>query len=148
MRFQCQPGCIRCCEEKGFIYVTPEDIAAHVGLSRAEFRRKYLCGTAPLLRFRKPRNGQCSFLKADGCAVHEIKPMQCRSFPFWPELLDNASARREAAAYCPGLNRGPLVNIAQARKIADQIQAAFPQLYDPPLNKTDRQLRSTKQNRS
>jgi Fe-S-cluster containining protein len=134
MRFQCQPGCIRCCEQKGHIYVTPEDIArlaAHVGLSRAEFRRKYLCGTAPLLRFRKPRNRQCPFLKSDGCGVHEIKPMQCRAFPFWPEILDKASERREAAAYCPGLHHGPLVNITLARKTADQIQAAFPQLYDP-----------------
>jgi hypothetical protein len=57
--------------------------------------------------------------------------MQCRAFPFWPEILDKASERREAAAYCPGLNHGPLVNITLARETADQIQAAFPQLYDP-----------------
>src|ERR1700758_3852074 len=48
MRFQCQPGCIRCCEQKGFVYVTREDIARlaeHLGITRAEFRRQYLCGT-------------------------------------------------------------------------------------------------------
>jgi hypothetical protein len=133
MRFQCQPGCIRCCEQKGFVYVTREDIARlaeHLGITRAEFKRRYLCGTAPLLRFRKQRQKQCPFLLSDGCSVHEVKPLQCRSFPYWPELLDKASERREAAAFCPGMNRGPLVNIEAAREIANEVQRAFPQLYE------------------
>ncbi len=48
MRFLCQSGCIRCCEQKGFVYVTRDDIARlaeHLGITRAEFRRRYLCGT-------------------------------------------------------------------------------------------------------
>jgi len=62
--------------------------------------------------------------------VHAIKPLQCSSFPYWPELLDQASERREVAAYCPGMNQGPLVNIDLAREVADQVQREFPQLYD------------------
>jgi hypothetical protein len=133
MRFQCQAGCIRCCEAKGFVYLTPEDIARlaeHLGISRAEFRRRYLCGSPGLLRFRKLRHKQCPFLLADGCSVHEVKPLQCSSFPYWPELLAKASERREAAQYCPGMNKGPLVNIEHAREVAAEIQRAFPQLYD------------------
>jgi len=133
MRFQCQPGCIRCCEQKGFVYVNRDDIARlarHVGLTRAEFTRRYLCGSRGLLRFRKPPKKQCPFLLADGCSVHEIKPLQCSSFPYWPELLDKVSERRAAAEYCPGMNRGPLVNIDAAREVAQQVQTAFPQLYD------------------
>ncbi len=132
MRFECQPGCIRCCEAKGFIYVTGEDVArlaAHVGLTRAEFKRRYLCGAAPLLRFRKQRNKQCPFLLSNGCSVHAVKPLQCSSFPYWPEVLAKASERREVAGYCPGMNRGPLVNIEAAREIATQVEKAFPQLY-------------------
>jgi hypothetical protein len=133
MRFQCQPGCIRCCEQKGFVYVTREDIArlaGHLKITQAEFKRRYLCGTAPLLRFRKQRQKQCPFLLSNGCSVHEVKPLQCKSFPYWPELLDKASERREAAEYCPGMNRGPLVNIEVAREVADEVQRAFPLLYD------------------
>jgi len=133
MRFQCQPGCIRCCEQKGFVYLTREDIArlaVHLKITGAEFKRRYLCGTPPLLRFRKPRHKQCPFLLSDGCSVHAIKPLQCSSFPYWPELLDQASERREVAAYCPGMNQGPLVNIDLAREVADQVQREFPQLYD------------------
>lgn len=133
MRFQCQPGCIRCCEQKGYIYVMKDDIsrlAAYLEISRAEFRRRYLCGRAPLLRFRKLRNKQCPFLLADGCSIHAIKPLQCSAFPYWPELLDKASERREAASYCPGMNKGPLVNLELARDTANRIQRAFPSLYD------------------
>jgi hypothetical protein len=133
MRFQCQPGCVRCCEAKGFIYVTREDIgrlADHLKITRTEFTRRYLCGTAPLLRFRKQRNKQCPFLLPNGCSVHSIKPLQCSSFPYWPELLADPKERREAAEYCPGMNKGPLVNIEYAREIAAQVQEAFPELYD------------------
>lgn len=133
MRFECQSGCIRCCEQKGFVYVTREDIARlaeHVGLTRAEFKRRYLCGTAPLLRFRKQRHKQCPFLLAGGCSVHAIKPLQCSSFPYWPELLASADERRAAAKYCPGMNRGPVVNGEIARAVAAQVQLAFPELYD------------------
>ena len=133
MRFQCQPGCIRCCEQKGHVYLTRDDIArlaAYLGLRRAEFRRRYLCGEPPLLRFRKQRHKQCPFLRADGCSVHAAKPLQCSSFPFWPEILGSAAERRNTEAYCPGLNRGPLVQLTLAREISGQVQEAFPTLYD------------------
>lgn len=133
MRFVCQPGCTRCCEVKGHVYVTREDIARlaeHLGITRAEFKRRYLCGAAPLLRFRKLRHKPCPFLLADGCSVHAVKPLQCSSFPYWPELLASAEERREAAKYCPGMNRGPLVDMESAREIAARVQSAFPQLYD------------------
>jgi Fe-S-cluster containining protein len=132
MRFQCQSGCIRCCEQKGLVYLTRNDIAriaAHLEITCAEFKRRYLCGTAVLPRLRKPRHKQCPFLLANGCSIHAVKPLQCSSFPYWPELLARAAERQETAQFCPGMNHGPLVNISLAREIASQVQQAFPQLY-------------------
>jgi Fe-S-cluster containining protein len=131
MHFQCQPGCIRCCEREGSVYLNGDDIlrlAGHLGITRTEFRRRYLCGRGPLLRLRKPRQKQCPFLAASGCSVHSAKPLQCSAFPYWPELLADAGQRREVAGYCPGMNHGPLVNMESARRIAGQVQRAFPQL--------------------
>jgi hypothetical protein len=115
------------------VYVNREDIArlaSHLAISQAEFKRRYLCGVAPLLRFRKPRNKQCPFLNSNGCSVHSVKPLQCSSFPYWPELLASAGERRQTAQFCPGMNRGPLVNIESASRVAAELQRAFPQLYD------------------
>ena len=32
----------------------------------------------------------------------------CRTWPFWPELLESPHAWAEAARHCPGMNEGPL----------------------------------------
>lgn len=134
MRFQCQPGCIRCCEQPGHIYLSPADVARlarHLKLTQAEFRRQFVCGPKGRERLRKPRAKQCPFLIAKGCGVHAVKPLQCKAFPFWPEILDKASERRDAAAYCPGLGHGPLINIRVARRVANQVQREYPNVYQP-----------------
>ena len=46
----------------------------------------------------------CIFWR-DGCAVYEARPFQCRSYPFWRELLASKKAWREAARSCPGIGR-------------------------------------------
>lgn len=114
--------------------MTGEDIvrlAAYLGLAGEEFRRIYLCGTTPM-RFRKQRKKQCPFLLPDGCAVHLAKPLQCSSFPHWPELMSK-TGRDEAAEYCPGINRGPHVDLKAAKKTANRVQKSFPELYDEPV---------------
>jgi uncharacterized protein len=56
------------------------------------------------------------------CRVHSVKPMQCRSFPFWPELLDTASAWEYARQDCPGMDapEGRLYSADEIRKIRDR----------------------------
>ncbi len=132
-QFACQPGCTNCCQQRGFVYLTEDDVkraAAFLRLSAAEFERQYLFRTRHLRRLRKPRGAQCPFLREGGCAIHPVKPQQCRAFPFWPEFVASASARREAAGYCPGIGAGPLIAIETARATADSMRASYPELYD------------------
>ncbi len=103
MRFRCIPGCTECCRQRGFVYLTEDDIAAaaaHTGMTPAAFERRYVYRTRRLRRFRKPRGSQCPFLLPAGCALHPDKPEQCRTFPFWPDILSGELD----AAYCPGLD--------------------------------------------
>src|SRR4029453_16665706 len=95
MRFECQPGCTTCCQQKGYVYLTEDDIlraAAFLNLSPAQFERKFVYRTTNLRRLRVPREAQCGFLREDGCSIHPAKPKQCRLFPFWPELVDDKKA--------------------------------------------------------
>jgi len=134
MRFQCQRGCIRCCEQSGHVYLNRDDIArlaAHLGIARTEFQRRYVCGPPSRPRLRKPRGRQCPFLDTGGCSVHAVKPLQCSAFPFWPELMSSSAERRRVAVYCPGMNRGPLVNLTSARRTATRVRKAFPDFYSP-----------------
>jgi Fe-S-cluster containining protein len=132
LQFQCQPGCTACCNQKGYVYLTEDDLlraAAYVGMSAQAFEARYIYRTKNVLRFRKPRGSQCHFLKTDGCSIHPAKPTQCRTFPFWPELVQNRANWAWTARTCPGINQGELIQIGEALEIAQEMVRAFPSMY-------------------
>jgi Fe-S-cluster containining protein len=132
LRFACQRGCTNCCNVEGFVYLTEEDLrraARYLGLSPEEFEKRYVYRTRRRLRLRKPRHAQCHFLLEDGCSIHPVKPTQCRLFPFWPELVEDAGAWKATAVRCPGIGKGPLIQIGTALETADEMRRAYPALY-------------------
>jgi len=133
LRFECQPGCINCCTQKGFVYLTESDllrIAGYLEMKPAAFERKFVYRTKTLLRLRVPRESQCHFLQDGGCGIHAVKPTQCRIFPFWPELVENKKEWRKAAAYCPGIGKGELIQIETAQAQAKEMRTAYPSSYE------------------
>ena len=132
LRFECQRGCTECCRQRGFVYLTEQDLlraAAFLGMTAEAFERKYVYRTRRRLRLRVPREAHCHFLNAEGCSIHPAKPTQCRIFPFWPELVESRREWHKAAAYYPGIGKGPLIQIADARRDAAEMRQNYPQLY-------------------
>jgi uncharacterized protein len=132
LRFECQPGCTACCEQEGFVYLTEADIvraATFLGMRPAAFERQYIYRTRHRMRLRVPRGAQCHFLRDGGCGIHPAKPTQCRIFPFWPELVESKAQWRKTARYCPGMGKGPLIQIAEARAQASEMRSAYPEMY-------------------
>ena len=133
LRFACQPGCIKCCQQKGFVYLNQADIeriAGHFGLAPAAFEAAYCYRTKKRVRLRVPRAAPCPFLLSDGCSIHAVKPVQCRIFPFWPELVESRREWRKTARYCPGIGQGPLIQIETAQALAQEMREAHPASYD------------------
>lgn len=133
LRFECQPGCTRCCNVEGYVYLSEEDLgraAAYLGLSPAEFETRYVIRYRHRLRFRKPKNSQCHFLNENGCSIHAVKPTQCRLYPFWPELVESRQAWNAERKRCPGIGKGELVQIGTACEIASEMKQAYPALYE------------------
>ncbi|MBZ5605867.1 MAG: YkgJ family cysteine cluster protein [Acidobacteriia bacterium] len=133
LRFECQPGCTACCDQEGFVYLTEDDLikaAAFVGMTARAFEKKYVYRTANSLRLRKPPEKQCPFLESHGCSIHPAKPTQCRTFPFWPELVENVTAWKLTKRYCPGIGKGPLIQIGTAMEIAEEQRRAYPDDYE------------------
>jgi Fe-S-cluster containining protein len=132
LRFECQPGCTACCEQKGFVYLTEDDVpraAQFLGMTAAAFERKYVYRTKNRRRLRVPRDSQCTFLRNGGCSIHPAKPTQCRIFPFWPELVQSRQEWLKTAKYCPGMGKGPLIQIDVARGQAAEMRAGYPEMY-------------------
>lgn len=131
-RFACQPDCSNCCQVEGQVYLTEADLqrmAEFLSLSAEAFEARYVYRTARHIRLRKPPDRQCYFHRDNRCAIHAVKPTQCRTFPFWPELIESEDAWNEAAHYCPGMGKGELVQIETAILIADEMYRAYPAMY-------------------
>ncbi len=114
------------------MYLTDDDIAraaGFLGLTADAFERRYVFRTRRRARLRVPRDANCHFLFEGGCSIHAAKPTQCRIFPFWPELVESRREWRKTARYCPGIDQGPLVRIAEARQQAEEMRQAHPALY-------------------
>src|SRR5690349_21288187 len=118
LRFECQPGCTECCRQKGFVYLSEADLtraAAFLRMQAADFEKRYVYRTSRRMRLRVPRDANCPFLLDQGCSIHPAKPDQCRAFPFWPELIESRREWLKTARYCPGIGKGPLIQIEAAR---------------------------------
>mgnify|MGYP001057397522 FL=1 len=132
VRFACVRGCTLCCRQPGYVYLTEDDLrraAARLGLTPRDFERRYVYRTARSLRLRKPRGSSCYFLNATGCLLHPDKPTQCRMYPFWPELVEDACAWKREADFCPGIGRGPLLSAQAIRRRAARMRRAYPDMY-------------------
>jgi Fe-S-cluster containining protein len=134
LRFSCQPGCTKCCETVGYVYFTDDDIARaadFLGLTAAEFEQRYIYRTRYLRRMLKPKTAQCHFLREGGCSIHPVKPVQCRVYPFWPEMVEDRRAWRREARVCPGIGTGDLIQIGDALEVASEMRTAYPAMYTP-----------------
>ena len=132
LRFECQPGCTNCCDQEGFVYLTEDDLcraAKFVGMTPAAFEARYVYRTRHQMRFRKPPDKQCPFLEEHGCSIHPANPTQCRTFPFWPELVESHKEWKRTACMCPGIGKGKLIQIGSAMEIAEEQRRAFPRDY-------------------
>lgn len=133
IRFVCQPGCTRCCDVSGYVYLTEDDVknaAAYLKMTAAAFEAKYIYRTRHMRRLRKPRRAQCHFLGQGGCGIHPVKPVQCRLFPFWPELIESRQEWRATGRWCPGVGQGELIQITQALEVAHEMKVAYPDHYE------------------
>jgi Fe-S-cluster containining protein len=116
LRFQCT-GCGGCCygDQDSYIAVSAaeaEGIRAYLGVSAAWFRRRYLSRVDGIgLGLRIEPEGRCVFLDKTGhCRIYARRPAQCRSYPFWPELVASRGAWQAEARRCEGIGRGPGVS--------------------------------------
>ena len=122
LRFSCTQ-CGKCCMTGGdyHVFLTESEaqkICSHLQLSRGWFRRRYLrrLKQGDLVLASGTGDG-CIFLSAKGhCRVYPVRPLQCRAYPFWPELAGNARAWNSETRRCEGINQGEIVPLASIRR--------------------------------
>lgn len=122
IRFECQ-GSGKCCVsrgEYGFVYVTVEDrrrFARHLKISTQSFTKQYCQRTDGFWHLKdNQKTGNCIFLKAQSCSAYRARPTQCRTWPFWPEVMNAKTWSKEVASFCPGVGKGKLWSAKEIEK--------------------------------
>lgn len=104
----CAGNC--CIGESGYIWVTQNEItrmAKYLNMEEEAFINEYLLK----IRYRftlieLPYKGGfgCIFFDRTQkmCSIYEVRPSQCRTFPFWEHFKDNID---EVETECPGIIR-------------------------------------------
>ncbi|MFN3696248.1 MAG: YkgJ family cysteine cluster protein [Pseudobdellovibrio sp.] len=112
LKFECQ-GSGNCCTshgEFGFVFLTLEDrrrFAKHFNMTTSAFTKQFCDLRDGVWHLKEdPKNPDCMFLKNKRCSAYEARPTQCRTWPFWPEVMNPKSWQKEVASFCPGIGKG------------------------------------------
>ena len=134
LSFKCS-CCGNCCTGgPGFVWMSSEEVdllAEHLNLSRKQTLEQYCRRIGSRISLNERRNAQgqydCVFLKdlpaekiagkatqpRRVCGIYEVRPLQCRTWPFWDGNLSSARAWDKASERCPGMNRGKKYSLQQ-----------------------------------
>ena len=133
LRFSCTQ-CGNCCSgPPGYVWFTYDEAAAMAEfhkLDMIEFLRRFahtIDGKWTLNEISHPggKGYDCTFLRREEgtgkalCSIYNVRPQQCRTWPFWPNLLESPARWKRATATCPGMDNGKLYPIEQIRIIRD-----------------------------
>jgi Fe-S-cluster containining protein len=133
LRFSCSL-CGACCTgSEGYVLITDEErdaLAARLAISQDEFDDRYtkMTSLGKSLSETPTEHGlDCVFLDRETipgkavCGVYEDRPAQCKTWPFWKSNLSSHRAWQQAAAGCPGIDRGRLIAPEQIRESRDVV---------------------------
>ncbi len=133
LRFECTQ-CGNCCTgPPGYVWFTKDEgraMAEELGLDIAEFQTRYARRAIGrwTLQERKTEHGyDCVFLDRTSkpgkalCGIYKARPQQCRTWPYWPEIVRSERAwnNTKRDTPCPGMDRGTLVSADEIRIIRD-----------------------------
>lgn len=84
-KFSCQQTCQKCC---GYTYYLPSEIQRLNNRIKTELRQSnnemYEINT---------KNGRCIFYNPGNefyCSIHNLRPLRCRIYPYFPVIVDHA----------------------------------------------------------
>lgn len=118
LAFECTQ-CGNCCTgTPGYVWVTDDDvraIAEHLDKPVGEIRLLHTRPARGKVSLTEFPNGDCTFFDpaTRRCKIYPVRPVQCRTWPFWNSNLATPQAWESMQQACPGAGCGPLVNLEE-----------------------------------
>lgn len=126
LNFTCSQ-CGNCCTgAPGLVWVDEDEIqeiADHLDKPVGEirlFHTRLIRGRASLVEYQ---NGDCTFFDSEKrqCKVYPVRPIQCRTWPFWTSNIDSPETWKKTCDYCPGSGEGKFFSLEEIEEKARQI---------------------------
>lgn len=101
-------GCGGCCSGPGAVYFTADDLEAirlHLGSEASEWSRmrKRLVQKREQGLFVHQTDRACILLDGNNrCSVYPVRPLQCRTYPFWSSCFEDGDSFDAFQKACPG----------------------------------------------
>ncbi len=117
LSFSCT-RCGKCCTgEPGFVWINAEElraIADYLGEPADEVRDRHTQMVGIRRTLRERGNGDCVFFDQEqGCTIYEVRPRQCRTWPFWESNVKTPAAWENTCTICPGSGQGELIPVEE-----------------------------------
>ncbi len=120
LSFECTQ-CGNCCSgPPGHVWTTKEEIrriSEFLGRDDGWLSDEHLRRVGFRYSLTEKPGGDCIFLKREEgraiCSIYSVRPLQCRTWPFWTENLRSAQSWADAGTTCPGMNNGPHYDLGQ-----------------------------------
>lgn len=107
--FECTK-CGKCCFGQGNVYFTKKDLNQIQNYLKiqdknwGDFKKQFIDLEENGLYIHQPKY-KCFFLnKKNQCSIYPIRPLQCKSFPFWPSNFSSLERLKNLIKECPGSN--------------------------------------------
>ena len=128
LAFECT-RCGACCTgAPGFVWVNEEEIgriAAFLGESIEQFSKRYVRQVGERYSLIERPGGDCIFWdKSRGCTVYSARPVQCRTWPFWPDNIESPETWEAVTDVCPGSGRGQVFTVDEIRATAARVHTS------------------------
>ncbi|HWR10909.1 MAG TPA: YkgJ family cysteine cluster protein [Rectinemataceae bacterium] len=114
--FGCTQCSFCCAGSPGYVWLCDKDIESllvFLGMDFETFVRtccKYVeVEGGRALSLGERAGYACVFLDGGKCSVYTARPVQCRTYPFWEEILESEATWKAEVAYCPGIGAGGTV---------------------------------------
>ncbi len=110
LAFSCT-RCGACCRGgPGYVWVSLqeiEELARYRGEKPPQFSKKFVRRVGDRLSLIEQPGGDCIFWDSQaGCTVYPARPVQCQTWPFWPENVETPEDWKRTTRVCPGSGQG------------------------------------------
>lgn len=99
-----------------------EGIAQHLDKPIGEIRLMHTRPARGRTSLTEFANGDCTFFdpQTRRCRIYQVRPQQCRNWPFWHSNVASEAAWKQTQTECPGAGNGDFVTWEQVQALADQ----------------------------